>query len=114
MGVIGSIEDLARSLLLTCLNVAHPVIRKDLVESRSLLRIDLQHSADDVPTFPRQDAEKSPGTLDNFLALTLLLGARREGRSLFAGGASRFFVIACLAGLFLGIFAGGIAFLGFL
>lgn len=106
MGVIRSIEDLARPLLLACLNVAHPVIRKDLVEGRSLLRIDLQHSSDDVPTFPRQDAEESPGTFDNFLALFLLLGARREGRSLLASGAGGFVVVAGLASLFLGILGG--------
>lgn len=96
MGVIRSIDDLARPLLPACLNVVHPFIRQDLVECCSLLRIDLQHTANDVPTFPRQDAEKSPRAFDYLLALTLLLRARRKGWGLFAGCAGGFVVVAGL------------------
>ena len=74
MGVAGGTDGFTILVLPACLDVPYPVIRQDLVECRSVFRVGLQHAANDVPTFPRQDPEKSPWALDDFLALPGILG----------------------------------------
>lgn len=70
----GGIDNFTSHVLSAGLNVLYPVIRQDLVESRSVFRVGLQHAANDVPAFPRQDPEKSPWALDDLLALPRRLG----------------------------------------
>ena len=107
VGVVGGIDNFARIFLTASEDAAYPVIRKHLIESCSLFRVHLQHAADDIPTFPRQDAEKSPRTLDDLLTLGWRLGVWRKWRGLFAGGTGgRGLVVdTCLADLLLRGFA---------
>lgn len=111
VGVVGGIDNFARIFLTASEDAAYPVIRKHLIESCSLFRVHLQHAADDIPTFPRQDAEKSPRTLDDLLTLGWRLGVWRKWRGLFAGGTGgRGLVVdTCLADLLLRGFAGLVA-----
>jgi hypothetical protein len=71
------------------MDVSDPVITHDLVQCGSLVVVGLQHATNNVPAFPRQDAEKAPRSLDDFLALTRGLGGWLNGRCLFASRAGR-------------------------
>jgi hypothetical protein len=44
-------------LLRTNLSIQYPFVRMNLFQSSSFLRIELKHSADDMPGFPRQKSE---------------------------------------------------------
>lgn len=62
-------DDLTRKLLLACLDVANPFVGQHVIEACSFIDADLQHAPDDIPALARQESQKSPGALDDFLAL---------------------------------------------
>lgn len=53
-----------------------PFVLDDFVKRGALFGINLQHSANDMPTFSWQESEKAPGTLDHLRCL-LATGCRR-------------------------------------
>lgn len=74
MGMTRGPDDLTRKLLLTCLDVANPFIGQDVIEGCAFIDAHLQHAPDDIPALAWQKSQKSPGTLDDFLALAGRLG----------------------------------------
>lgn len=92
MGMTGVVDNLARVVLLACMDVSNPVITHDLVQCCSLVGVGLEHTANDVSAFPRQDAEKTPWSLDDFLALPGRLRGGLNGWCLFARCARRTFM----------------------
>lgn len=87
MCVTWVINDFASSLLLACVNASDPVIGKNLIERCSLNRINLQHTTNDVSTFPWQYPKKTPWAFDNFWALARRLSAPWKRWCFFASRA---------------------------
>jgi hypothetical protein len=59
-------------LLRTHLAVLHPLVLQDFFKRSALRRVDLQHSANNVPSFTWQQTQQSPWALDNLRLLWLL------------------------------------------
>lgn len=77
--VIAGIDDLSLFHLPTDFSVAHPVVLQNLLHFCSLLRVYLEHPANDMAAFPRQQPQNSPRASDYLLFL-----ARRRRRRCFA------------------------------
>lgn len=101
MCVRGHVDNLPIIFLETCRDAAHPVVRHYFVERRAIIGVDFQHAANDISTFPRQDAEKPPWALDHFLSLAGLLSGPWKWRGVFAGRALGLSVATGVAGLLL-------------
>jgi hypothetical protein len=64
MLVVVATEYSAPLFLGTDLAASDPFVFNNLIKCSTLLRVDLQHPADDMPTFSREQAQQAPRTLD--------------------------------------------------
>ena len=56
MSMVACIQDLARLLLLTDLDVLNPFVGQNFVETRAVVNGHLQHTPDDIAAFARENA----------------------------------------------------------
>lgn len=66
------------------MDALYPLVVQHLIKAGSFFRADSEHASNDMPTFSRQNAEETPGTLDDLLALGISGRPPREWRCLFA------------------------------
>lgn len=76
MRVVGCLDDDSVFFLSAHQAVLNPRIRQNLIHIGTLLRIQLQHAANDVTSLTWEQSEQSQWTLDGHLCIGIVLRAR--------------------------------------